>query len=164
MLYQYIVTVSCILSVISHKLCGIMHSRRPYTKILPLLAESPKLSFLSVLKFPRLISPDYRGWFWKIGPIRPNRAVTDQFGPKMVKTDRDWAIWTQKDHNGLWLTYLEGSFLSFWAQVSRSWSLLMILGHDYLRIFGNILFRIYLASFYLGFFDMLKIYFWQHFI
>ena len=35
----------------------------------------------------------------------------------------------------------------------------MILGHDYLRIFGNILFRIYLASFYLGFFDMLKIYF-----
>ena len=54
---------------------------------------------------------------------------------------------------------MEGSFLSFWAQVSRSWSLLMILGHDYLRIFGNILFRIYLASFYLGFFDMLKIYF-----
>ena len=35
----------------------------------------------------------------------------------------------------------------------------MILGHDYLRIFGNILFRIYLASFYLGFFDTVKIYF-----
>ena len=123
-----------------------------------------QLVTISVLKFSRLISSDYRGWFWKIVPIGPNWAVTDQFGPKMTKTDRDWEIWTQKDHNELWLTYLEGSFLSFWAQVSRSWSLLMILGHDYLRIFGNILFRIYLASFYLGFFDMLKIYFWQHFI
>ena len=53
-------------------------------------------TYNQVVKFSCLISPDYRGWFWKIGPERPNRAVTDQFGPRSTNTDNYWSIWTQR--------------------------------------------------------------------
>ena len=45
--------------------------------------------------------------FEKNGPEGPNRAVTDQFGPRSTNTDREWPSLIKKDQTGPWLTNLD---------------------------------------------------------